>query len=116
MPRLAARKGSHGPCAPAAAAATSPTTRACRTLLYEPDIEATNWPAEQAVRPLVVNRKAFGGNRTAAGGHAQEILGSIFATLAQRALDALPFLSHTICLPADQRPRFIQRLLPVPSN
>jgi hypothetical protein len=27
------------------------------TFLYEPDIEATNWPAEQAVRPLVVNRK-----------------------------------------------------------
>ena len=86
------------------------------TFLYEPDIEATNWPAEQAVRPLVVNRKVFGGNRTPAGGHAQEILGSVFATLAQRALEALPFLSHTICLPADQCPRFIQRLLPVPSN
>ena len=86
------------------------------TFLYEPDMEVTNWPAEQAVRPLVVNRKVFGGNRTPAGGHAQEILGSVFATLAQRALDALPFLSHAICLPADQRPRFLQRLLPVPSH
>lgn len=86
------------------------------TFLYEPDIEATNWPAEQAVRPLVVNRKVFGGNRTAAGGHAQEVLGSVFATLAQRALDTLSLVSRIICLPADQRPPFIQRLLPVPSN
>jgi transposase len=86
------------------------------TFLYEPDIEATNWPAEQAVRPLVVNRKVFGGNRTPAGGHAQEILGSVFATLAKRALDTLSFLSHIICLPADQRPRLIHQLLPASSN
>jgi transposase len=86
------------------------------TFLYEPDIEATNWPAEQAVRPLVVNRKVFGGNRTPAGGHAQEVLGSVFATLAKRALDTLSFLSRTICLPADQRHRLIQQLLPAPSN
>jgi transposase len=86
------------------------------TFLYEPDIEATNWPAEQAVRPLVVNRKVFGGNRTAAGGHAQEVLGSVFATWAQRALDTLSLVSRIICLPADQRPPFIQRLLPVSSN
>jgi transposase len=86
------------------------------TFLYQPDIEATNWPAEQAVRPLVVNRKVFGGNRTEAGGHAQEVLGSVFATLAQRALDTLSLVSHIICLPADQRPCFIQRFLPVPST
>jgi len=86
------------------------------TFLYEPDIEATNWPAEQAVRPLVVNRKVFGGNRTPAGGHAQEVLGSVFATLAKRALDSLSFLSRVICLPADQRPRLIRQLLPVPAN
>lgn len=86
------------------------------TFLYEPDIEATNWPAEQAVRPLVVNRKVFGGNRTPAGGHAQEVLGSVFATLAQRALDTLSFVSRIICLPADQRPRLIRQLLPAPSN
>jgi transposase len=86
------------------------------TFLYEPDIEATNWPAEQAVRPLVVNRKVFGGNRTPAGGHAQEILGSVFATLAKRALDTLSFLSRILCLPADQRPRLIHQLLPASSN
>jgi len=86
------------------------------TFLYDPDIEAMNWPAEQAVRPLVVNRKVFGGNRTAAGGHAQEILGSVFATLTKRAVDTLSFLSRIICLPADQRPRLIHQLLPVTSN
>jgi len=86
------------------------------TFLYDPDIEATNWPAEQAIRPLVVNRKVFGGNRTTSGGHAQEILGSVFATLAKRALDTLSVLSTIICLPADQRPRFIHQLLPVPSD
>jgi len=86
------------------------------TFLYEPDSEATNGPAEQAVRPLVVNRKVFGGNRTPAGGHAQEILGSVFATLAKRARDTLSFLSHIICLPADQRPRLIHQLLPASSN
>jgi len=86
------------------------------TFLYEPDLEATNWPAEQAIRPLVVNRKVFGGNRTPAGAHAQEILGSVFPTLAQRGLDTLSLVSRIICLPADQRLCFIQQLLPVPSN
>ena len=84
------------------------------TFLYEPDIEATNWPAEQAIRPLVVNRKVFGGNRTTAGGHAQEVLGSVFATLAKRAADSLSFLSDIICSPPDQRPGLVRQLLPVP--
>lgn len=86
------------------------------TFLYEPDIEATNWPAEQAVRPLVVNRKVFGGNRTAAGGHAQEVLGSVFATLTKRGLDTLALLSRVLCLPAPQRPCFIKQFLLIPSN
>ena len=33
--------------------------------LERPDVEATNWPAEQGIRPAVVNRKTSGGNRTA---------------------------------------------------
>ena len=70
------------------------------TFLYHEDIEATNWPAEQAMRPAVVNRKVFGGNRTPAGARAQEILGSVFATCTQNAVKALNFLSHLIRLPA----------------
>ena len=69
------------------------------TFLYHPDIEATNWPAEQAIRPAVVNRKVFGGNRTRAGAHAQEVLGSLFATCVQWKQDALSFLSNLICTP-----------------
>jgi transposase len=82
------------------------------TFLYEEQIEATNWPAEQAIRPAVVNRKVFGGNRTVAGAHAQEILGSIFATCAQRACDALCLLSALIRASPDQRPAKIRQLLP----
>jgi transposase len=70
------------------------------TFLYHEDIEATNWPAEQAMRPAVVNRKVFGGNRTSAGARAQEVLGSVFATCNQNAVKALAFLSRLIRLPA----------------
>ena len=34
------------------------------TFLQRPDIDATNWRGEQAIRPAVVNRKEWGGNRT----------------------------------------------------
>jgi len=73
------------------------------TFLYDPDIEATNWPAEQAIRPAVVNRKVFGGNRTRAGAHAQEVLASLFATCVQWKQDALSFLADLICTPASER-------------
>ena len=67
------------------------------TFLYEEDLEATNWPAEQAIRPAVVNRKVFGGNRTRTGAHALEILASFFATCRQNAMDALTLLSNILC-------------------
>ncbi len=69
------------------------------TFLYHADIEATNWPAEQAMRPAVVNRKVFGGNRTWAGARAQEVLGSVFATCNQNTIKTLAFLSHLIRAP-----------------
>ena len=69
------------------------------TFLYPPDMEATNWPAEQAIRPAVVNRKVFGGHRTRAGAHAPEVLRSLFATGAPWKQDALAFLSNLICTP-----------------
>ena len=34
------------------------------TFLTEPGVQATNWRAEQALRPAIVNRKSWGGNRT----------------------------------------------------
>ena len=35
--------------------------------LWAPDVDATNWRAEHAIRPAVVNRKICGGNRTPRG-------------------------------------------------
>ncbi len=69
------------------------------TFLYEEDLEATNWPAEQAIRPAVVNRKVFGGNRTWAGAHALEVLASLFATCRQNSIDGLTLLSNLLRAP-----------------
>ena len=66
------------------------------TFLYEENLEAGNWPAEQAIRPAVVNRKVFGGNRTWTGAHALEVLASLFATCRQNAIDALTLLSNLL--------------------
>jgi transposase len=69
------------------------------TFLYEENLEATNWPAEQALRPAVVNRKVCGGNRTLTGAHALEVLASLFATCRQNALDALDTLCRLLRQP-----------------
>lgn len=69
------------------------------TFLYEEDLEATNWPAEQAIRPAVVNRKVCGGNRTLTGAHALEVLASLFATCRQNAMDGLTLLSNVLRTP-----------------
>jgi transposase len=62
--------------------------------LIDPTIDATNWRAEQAIRPAVVNRKVWGGNRTWPGARAQAVLHSILRTLQQRGQQALAWLSH----------------------
>ena len=57
--------------------------------LTEPAIEATNEEAEQALRPAVVNRKVWGGNRTAVGARAQGIVMSVLETCRCQAQPAL---------------------------
>jgi transposase len=52
--------------------------------LERPDVEATNWPAEHAIRPAVVTRKACGGNRTRSGAMTQATLMSILRTCRQQ--------------------------------
>lgn len=64
--------------------------------LSDPTIEPTNWEAEQAVRPAVVNRKVWGGNRTAAGAHAQGVLMSVLETCRRQARSALDYVSQTL--------------------
>jgi transposase len=68
--------------------------------LYEDNLQATNWPAEQAIRPVVVNRKVSGGNRTWTGAHALEVLASLFATCRQNAIDAMTLLSNILRAPS----------------
>jgi transposase len=65
--------------------------------LIDPAIDATNWRAEQAIRPAVLIRKVWGGNRTPAGGKAQSILCSVLATLRQRAADSFSWLTTALC-------------------
>lgn len=64
--------------------------------LNEPDIEATNWAAEQALRPAVVNRKVWGGNRTAVGAAAQQVVMSVLETCRRQAHAAVDYLSQTL--------------------
>ena len=57
------------------------------TFLLAPEtVDATNWRAEQALRPAVVTRKVCGGNRSPRGALAQEILASVIRTAQQRNL------------------------------
>jgi len=58
--------------------------------------DATNWRAEQGVRPAVVNRKVWGGNRTWAGARAQGVLLSVLETCRRQARSALDFVSRTL--------------------
>jgi transposase len=64
--------------------------------LFEPRIEPTNWPAEQAIRPAVVNRKVWGGNRTPAGGKAQSVLMSVIETCRRGARSVMHHIAGTL--------------------
>ena len=82
------------------------------TFLRHPEVEATNWPAEQAIRPAVVNRKVWGGNRTDAGASAQATLTSVLRTCAQRGRDGIEFLSKTL---RARTTRNLPRIFPLPA-
>ena len=62
------------------------------TCLRRPDVEATNWQAEQAIRPAVVTRKVCGGNRTPRGAATQSIVASVLRTCAHQRRDPLELL------------------------
>lgn len=69
------------------------------TFLEHPDVPATNWWAEQAIRPAVVTRKVCGGNRTWAGAHTQEVLASVLRTCRQQQRDPYPILIELLRSP-----------------
>lgn len=63
------------------------------TFLTTDGVPATNWQGEQAVRPCVVNRKTFGGNRTEAGARTQGVITSVIATAAKHGHDIIGYLA-----------------------
>jgi transposase len=67
------------------------------TFLKTPGIDATNYRAEQAMRPAAVNRKVWGGNRTVAGAHAQSVLMTLLWTGRQQLRDTFAMLAHILC-------------------
>lgn len=71
------------------------------------DVEATNWPAEHAIRPAVVNRKVWGGNRTTAGARAQAILMSVLRTCQQRLVDPFTVFSRILHSPVPRAQRLL---------
>ena len=64
------------------------------TFLTTDGIPATNYLGEQAVRPCVVNRKTFGGNRTPAGARTQGTVTSVIATAAKQGRDVIVYLAE----------------------
>jgi transposase len=67
------------------------------SFLFDPTLDATNWRAEQALRPAVVTRKMCGGgNRTARGAESQQVLTTVLRTADQRGLDATTLLASLL--------------------
>ena len=66
------------------------------SFLFDPTIDATNWRAEQAIRPAVVTRKVWGGNRTWHGADAQQTLTSVIRTAQQRHLNPQALLASML--------------------
>jgi transposase len=69
------------------------------TFLYCPGLDATNNAAERALRPLVVARKNWGGNRTDKGARAQAVVSSILATARQQGKNPLDVLTELLVSP-----------------
>jgi transposase len=65
--------------------------------LYCPGLDATNNAAERALRPLVVARRNWGGNRTPQGARAQAVLTSIFQTAKQQGKEPFKVLVELLC-------------------
>ena len=81
------------------------------TFLRHEGIDATNHQAEQAIRPAVVNRKVWGGNRTPVGAIAQAVLMTVLFTARKNAYSALEFLSRQL-----RSPHVLSPPLPAPSG
>jgi len=72
------------------------------SFLYCPDLDATNNAAERAIRPAVVARKTWGGNRTASGATTQKILASVLRTCWQQGKDSFSRLAELLRSPHEK--------------
>jgi len=66
------------------------------TYLRHPGLEATNWRGEQAIRPAVINRKVWGGNRTWIGARAQGVLTSVIQTSRLKSIHPMQKLTEIL--------------------
>ena len=81
--------------------------------LFDPALDATNWRAEQAIRPAVVTRKMCGGgNRTARGAQTQQVLASVLRTASQRGLDSSDLLVQMLRAPVPTVPHDLRAPAP----
>ena len=62
-------------------------------------MQATNWRAEQAIRPAVVTRKSWDGNRTWTGADTWQVLTSVLRTATQQARDPVELLAGLLQAP-----------------
>jgi len=69
------------------------------TFLHAPGVEATNWRAEHAIRPAVVTRKTWGGNRTWTGAATWQALTSVVRTASQQGHDPVDLLARLLRAP-----------------
>jgi transposase len=75
-------------------------TDALFSFLTHPGVDATNWRGEQAIRPAVVNRKVWGGNRTWRGAATQSRIMSVLRTAVQQGVDPIAYLAGHARAPA----------------
>jgi len=59
-------------------------------------VEATNWPAEQAIRPAVINRTTCAGNRSFSGARTLAVLMSVVRTCRQKGLQVAQVLTDML--------------------
>lgn len=64
--------------------------------LTDPTVPAANTRGEQAMRPPVVNRKVWGGNRTWLGAFSQQVITSVLDTCRKVREQVADFLSQTL--------------------
>jgi len=69
------------------------------TFLKNPSVPASNWWGEQAIRPAVVTRKIWGGNRTANGAATQQTIASVLRTCQQQGADPFAIIEELLRSP-----------------